>query len=153
MRHELDLGILILHISCYNKKPLQNLWSDSLKYWSIPLISMFIAFFFLAQLTSLNHTTTWTCGTRIQFPSFKLICSWAGLRTRRRSWSSCCWSSPNIQGAADIGLKSSLAVSDARRACNIRCINPPWLELGKRSIFSESDQPDLQLTWHSYWLF
>lgn len=152
MRHELDLGILILHISCYNEKAPQNLWSDSLKYWSIPLISMFIAFFFSAQLTSLHHAATWTFGTRIQFPSFKLISRWAGLRTRRKSWT-CCWSPPNIHGAAVIGLKSSLAVNDRLRAYNIRCINPHWLELGKRSVFSDSDQPDLQLTWNSYWLF
>lgn len=55
MRHELDLGILILHISCYYKKALQNLWSESLKYWPILLISMFIAYFSGAQLASLNH--------------------------------------------------------------------------------------------------
>lgn len=156
MRHELDLDILILHVPYYNKKTTKplKLFIKILIYPSYQYVrSFWFVFFFLAQLTSLNHTTTWICGTKIQFPSFKLICRWAGLRIRRKSWISFCWSSPNIHGAAVIGLKSSLAVNDRLGACNIRCINPQWLELGKRPIFSDSDQPNLQLTWHSYWLF
>lgn len=153
MRHELGLGILILHVPCYNKKSTTKPFKWFIKILIYPSYQYVHNFFFLAQLMSLSHSATWTCGTRIQFPSFKLICRWAGLRRTRKSWTAFCWSSPNIHGAAVIGLKSSLALNDKLGAYNIRCINPHWLELGKTSIFSDSDQPDLQLTWHSYWLF